>query len=609
MTAAVDSVLFYAKVVKIGTDGSILARNVYVTSSALLVCLPAGGITRTVSLASVLELEVAKVGMTGKSRCTIHVSGESPLVLDFADQNEADDFAEAVSTAASNVRVVHVAGTPVRAKHAKLDVPQSASRGVRFVDPPALPEPSSSFASSLAAVNNRRHQLSSSTSSVGPGSFATTQTFAKPSEALDMVGRRPALGLTANSACGNIENLKAPPEGHASPFCRETFYDLQRVGSQDGIATSTGADDLKHPTGSSLYASDITRLVTTPHDKISEHNISLLQENEGHETTQHTAAALHLHPDLPANLRLRLSTDLELQKQTVSRLNSELQEKNAFIDDLKTALRSQEAVFQEMLRSTEQQRLMERAKNELEKQVEVLRAEVKHWENLSKQRESEYKKELATKLAELHESHTKEVEAVHEAFAHYDAEMEEYVLSLLKDMERDACNWGKQEQVLQRQIEIQQQEIAALTGALASRRVVVPDPITSSSAVAADEAEKDAGGAADRLDGNGKVSPLRCGQETARLSRRPIPSAITMPALEQRLASLEEERARLRLGEKLRRYAHRRSYETAGMCFGGGKNREGQHERDRLEAEVGAGVSSLLVSSGEPRAARSRAIL
>ncbi|RNF11697.1 hypothetical protein TraAM80_00781 [Trypanosoma rangeli] len=609
MTTAADPVLFYAKVAKIGTDGSTLDRNVYVTSSALLVCLPAGGITRTVSLASVLELEVAKADMAGKPRCTIHVSGESLLVLSFAHQNEADDFAEAVSTAASNVRVVHVAGTPVRAKHVKLDVQQAVPRGVRFVDPPALPEPSSSFASSLAAVNNKRHQLSSSTSSVGPGSSASAQTFAKPSEALDMVGRRPAVGLTANSTFGNIENSKAPPEGHVSSFCREKFYDPQQGGSQDGSGTSTGADDLKHPTGSSLYTSNITRLMTTPHGKTSGHNISLSQEDEDHEATQNVAAALHAQRDSPANLKLRLSTDLELQKQTVSRLNSELQEKNAFIDDLKTALRSQEAVFQEMIRSTEQQRLMERAKNELEKQVLVLQAEVKHWENLSKHRESEYRKELATKLAELHESHTKEVEAVQEAFAHYDAEMTEYVSSLLKDIEREACSWGKQERVLQRQIEIQQQEISELTGALASRRVVVPDPITSTSAVAADEAKKDTGGAADGLDGDGKVSPLPRGHETVRISQRPIPSALTMPALEQRLASLEEGRARLRLGEKLRRYAHRRSYETAGVCFGGGETREGQHERDRLKAEVGVGVSSLLVSAGESRTVRSRAIL
>ncbi|RNF25949.1 uncharacterized protein Tco025E_01795 [Trypanosoma conorhini] len=623
MARAADSVLFYGAVEKVGTDGSILSRNVCLTPLALLVCLPAGGVTRTVALASVLQLEFTKQDVAGKPRCTIHVRGEAPLTLDFADQSGAGDFADAVAKATGHVRVVHLAGTPLRERQVRSDAPHAAPRGVRLVDPPELSEPSS-----LAAGNERWLGVPSPSPSVEPGSRARAQTLARPAEALAMVGRRPALGSKAGGARGDGANSDLPPESHASPLRREAFHDPQRAGSQDANGASAVVYDLRRPAESSLYTSDITRPRTAPRNDAGEH-ATLWQELEGQ--PQPHVESLHdlrAQRDSLAKLQQRLSTDLELQKQAVGRLSSELQEKNAFIDDLKTALRSQEAVFQEMLRSTEQRRLMEHAKNELEKQVEVLQAEVRHWESLSERRESEYRKELATKLAELHDSHTKEVEAVQGAFAEYDAEMTEYVSSLLTDMDREARKWGEQQRLLQDQIESQQQEIAELTSALAPRRVAVPDSNSASPALADVEAEAESGaGEADCVDEDGKASLLQRRREAARPSRRPTSPATAMSALGQRLASLEEGRARLQLGETLRRYAHRRGHETGSGAFGGHAEREGQQVRGRAAAEAAAAASpqllqtpllgqeagneapSRLVSPGESRGVRSRAIL
>ncbi|EKF31235.1 hypothetical protein MOQ_004931 [Trypanosoma cruzi marinkellei] len=562
MATVRDSVLFYAKVEKIGTDDTILSRNVFLTPSALLVCLPAGGITRTVSLANITEIEVSRQELVGKPSCRINVRGEVPINLRFADQSVADDFLDAVSKTAINVRVVNVAVAPVQGEKKRLDMSHAAPKGVRFATSQEQPE--SSF-SSLAAGNDKWRRLSSPSSSVGPPSRASAHTVAKPVEALEFTRPTSAVGLKANGERDSNRNSVIPLENHVSPFRREVFHYPHAMGSADGKASnSAGVYDLGHLTPGSLYTTDITRPVTTLGSPTSGQPFQL-QERYGE-----TLVDLCAQRDSVANMQQRFSTDLELQKQTVSRLTGELHEKNAFIDDLKTALRSQEGLFQEMLVSTEQLRLMEKTKSQLEEQVNVLQTEVKCLENLTKQKESDHRKELAAKLAELHEAHTKEMEELREAFAQYDAEMTEYVSGLLKERDREARKGEEQERRLQKQIESQRHEIAELKGALAPRQAVLSGVVASYysadptvAAAASDEAKEEAGraavvGGADGLNGNLTASASHHERELPQSSRWPTSHAVTMPQLEIRLALLEEERARLRLREKLRHHSRRR---------------------------------------------------
>ncbi|PBJ70349.1 hypothetical protein BCY84_18792 [Trypanosoma cruzi cruzi] len=559
MATVRDSVLFYAKVEKIGTDGTILSRNVFVTPSALLVCLPAGGITRTVSLANITEIELSKQELVGKSCCKIHVRGEVPINLSFADQSDADGFSDAVSKAAINVRVVNVAVASVPEKKIRLDLSQTAPKGVHFSAPQDTPE---SSPSSLAAENDKWRRLSSPSFSVGPPSRSGAHTVAKPIEALEFTGPSSAVGLKANGERDSIRDSVIPLENHVSPFRREAFHYPNAMGSADGRAsTSAGVYDLGHQTTGSLYTSDITRPVTTLVSPTGGQPFQL-QERYGE-----TLVDLCAQRDSVANMQQRFPMELELQKQAVSRLTGELQEKNAFIDDLKTALRSQEGFFQEMLASTEQIRSMEKTKCQLEEQLDVLQTEVKRLEDLNRQKESDHRKELATKLAELHEAHTKEVEELRGAFAQYDVEMTEYVSGLLKERDRVARKGEEQERRLQKQIEIQRNEIAELKGALASRQPAPSGAVASSAgptaAAALYEAKEEAKRAtvfegADGLNGNLAASSSHHERELPQPSRWPISHAVTMPQLEIRLASLEEERARLRLREKLRHRIHMR---------------------------------------------------
>ncbi|KEG15160.1 hypothetical protein DQ04_00161000, partial [Trypanosoma grayi] len=283
-----------------------------------------------------------------------------------------------------------------------------------------------------------------------------------------------------------------------------------------------------------MYQSDVTRPLQLQQSVAAGSYTSQQLEQRGQQVEP--LGGVRAKRDAAASVQQRLLTDLELREQTVRRLQGELEEKNAFIDDLKSALRSQEGVFQEMLKATEQLRLVEGVKNQMEKQVVLLRAEVKHMEDRIKQQETEHSGELATKLAELHEAHTKEVEAVQEAFAQYDADMTEYVENLRKDRDREVHKWSEQERLLQKQIESQKREIAELTNALASRG---GSPSLGKAATRNDKT----------LKSRVLLSPS---QQKGGKARQVCPSA---SELELQMLSLEEEHERSRLYAKLRQYA------------------------------------------------------
>ncbi|ORC92686.1 uncharacterized protein TM35_000034390 [Trypanosoma theileri] len=579
-----DSVLYHGKVEKIGADGSSLPRSVFVTPSALLVALPAGGVTRTITLANMIELRFVEREIGSGFRCTVRARNEPVLILDFANHDNMIRFTDAVRGAASHVRMVHSSsssggvGDNLRERHITLDVPRPGTKGVRFVEPPEFSRPSSSpavssFAPGVGSSSNSYNSNSNSNNTTTHHRLSSPSTSVIPIEPLEGVG-------TSSRETRRVGLFDLSPDTHISPFRRESFLhalgspsennaSMQTNRSINGSGGGGGGDSSYHRkvtppyinNTSVLYENDITRPLSQQQSPASW--TQSLQSPERTRLQEDSLKELRAQRDTTTSIQQRLTTELEMREQTISKLKDELQEKNAFIDDLKSALRSQESVFQEMLKTTEQLRLAEGSRNQMEKQVELLRVEVKHLENLLKQKEESYTKEMATKLSELHESHSKEVESLKEAFAQYDAQITNYVENLEKEKDREAQNWNEKERLLQKQIKSQQDEITELMTVLASQ----PEKNSSATLHLPTEGKEGIG----RKSIHGLLSSQEK-RQTPRRSRQTTPAAFTTPALEFRLASLEEELARNRLREKVGRYAKTRRRTLQSSSFVKRKN-------------------------------------
>ncbi|KAH9589165.1 hypothetical protein LSM04_003424 [Trypanosoma melophagium] len=539
-TAQADSVLFHGKVEKIGADGSILPRSVFLTPSALLVSLPAGGVTRTITLTNMIELGISERG-TGN----------------------------AVRGVASHIRTVQTGGNDgsgngdhLRERHILLDVPRAGKKGVPFVEPPEFSRPNSFPAVSsfgLGAGNSSNSYNSNINNTTTHHRTSSPSFSVAPTELLEVLG-------TSKRDPQRVDLFDAPSDTYTSPFCRESFIHSLGSPNENNASMQINRGNNSDVGDSNSYRRRETPPYLSNNSVLYENDITLPLSRQQSPTSWtrslQSPGRTSLQEDSPNELRAqrestasvqqRLTTELELREQTIGKLKDELHEKNAFIDDLKSALRSKESVFQEVLKTTEQLRLVEGSKNQMEKQLDLLRAEVKHRENLLKQKEESHTKEMATKLAELHESHSKEVELLKEAFTQYDTQMTEYVENLEKKKDREARNWGEKERLLQKQINSRKDEIAELVSALTSQ----PDDNTSDTLHLPAEEKGSIGWKST----HGLLSSHEK-RETPRRSRQ------ATPALEFRLASLEEELARNRLREKVGRYAKTRRFTLQSSSF------------------------------------------
>ena len=429
---------WYGTVEKIGRQLSSHTRVVFVTDGAVFVCLPTGGVTRTIGLEKI-HLAFRAPG----SVCQLFESGGPSLVTRHPTDDDRDELI-------AHLRLARGAATGAPDDLEGQDVStlnfDSAPRETRLRErsspapalaPPDLPP---GFRRVDAGTPSRRDaDRATGPSPGGDPSRPEDAELRNPFEAqrLAMEDLRnndiraaseqaPSLVLQETRSAGPM----APaPAGQASPKEKAPVTAVGMRPSRSGRASAPRDADV--PNNTSLSSRGPTPTPAAPAAKPTPNSSTAQLADLRHalDTGVDVVDAPSLHAlRQQVNQQQQVINEMRQAADTtrVTELKRELDHAQSLIADLQTALRSQETTFAEMLRAQESARASQAIQSSLEAQVAALTQERDSLRAEAQSARSEADHFKAAKDSQSRQ-HDRELARVREAFVQYDANVAEYL--------------------------------------------------------------------------------------------------------------------------------------------------------------------------------------
>uniref|UniRef100_A0A7S1LWZ4 Uncharacterized protein n=1 Tax=Neobodo designis TaxID=312471 RepID=A0A7S1LWZ4_NEODS len=424
---------WYGSVDKIGRHLAAHQRVVFVTDTAVYVCLPTGGVTRTMPV-SRLHLANRAPGAV----CQLFEAGRPCLVTRHESDSDRDDFI-------AHVRLARQSETGDVAEFSVHDVPalvfdgdgsleagkSTTTQQPETLAPPGLPSGYRRVDASPRAGGADISERSRSQPDNGEHARSTppnSRTAVNPFEAqrLALEELRSSRTTTPTQPTLVVRELRS-----SGPMAPAT--DGQTSPNDKSPVTAVGM----RPSRANQAREGIPQSVAPKNDTVvdaatsSEHNRKAQLSDLKHALD--TGVDIADSPSLHAlrnqvNRQQQVIDELRQAADTtrVAELKRELDHAHSLISDLQTALRSQETTFAEMLRAQEAARASKAIQSSLEAQVSALSAERDELRAEANRARADADKLRAEKEAQSRQ-HERELGRVREAFVQYDANVAEYL--------------------------------------------------------------------------------------------------------------------------------------------------------------------------------------
>lgn len=510
---------FYASVLKIGADGSSLARNTFTTPTRLCVTLPSGGITRTILIDRIeaVSLSLApaesKTAINGKAAegvnnavvviANFRVVGEPSLVLRLATEGDALRLVKALNQSPHCTASFHTPEWTSRsstgrekAAETEADGPSLSARppapaetreegrgpsitstqeGPRESKSPTAPSPPSPPLASPASTAPgddasrdpkperalTRESSFAATAERGEGEEAGEQ--ARPPSPLEAIVRRPPTEEAPPSLTTTVseEGEKEKKESVGRPSSSSP------PPNADGVTAGVAEDTLRHAAPRSVFPlspSAHTHSWVPP--RLPSFWGTASREGGGGEAPpqqqqqrrrRRALSAAGLVDSPSPGLSSYLVQQQQQQQQQLS-VCADDDERSNTIAELRSALRMHESLLQQLMAAQEEARAAKAAQAEAEQQCLRVRQSLEATETQLDSVSRTFAEALQSREAELQQQYQQELNVIQDAFEAYDKRMNSFVDQMRREFQEERRQWRQERNLLQSLMERRQQQ-------------------------------------------------------------------------------------------------------------------------------------------------------
>lgn len=432
---AVDRMVihWYGPVEKVGRQLGAHSRVVFVTDSCVYVCLPSGGVTRTLELGGV-HLAYAAPGAVSQ----VFEKDKPSLVLRHETDELRDDFLACVDRVRRTLcdgvgvdiqttatytfeldsgapRSTSPSSSVGLAKH-RLVPPAIAQRADAHTPPPTRPTISEGQqTSSVTRSASATHDIAAPEeqrlhTSPGQPTATNVSPLAKWSASLLLAEGSTAVGNAVGVATAEVgqrpRKSASPPAATASPGVASSRERSPGHGTPEDFKVRHDAREQQ--------LSDLRHAVETRTDVVDTRALQQLQKSV--EQQQHVIDEMKR----------------DVATTHVAELRRDLDHSHALIADLQVALRSQESTFAELMRAQEAQRASQAVQSSLETELRVVKEERDQLRSEASAWRAEVDR-LREEARATQRRHDAELDNVREAFVTYDANVAAYIEEIRRD--------------------------------------------------------------------------------------------------------------------------------------------------------------------------------